>query len=174
MAFLPRAVTKMISSMPLAMHSSTFSCTVGLSPMGNITFGLALVAGRNRVPSPATGMTALRTRFLVVTAPDCKAPPAGRQPPFGDESNRSAWPGGRRHGADQRRVRKPGEQRLQLIALAIGEGLAGLIDRERGPGPQHPVDHRPPVVIAGLCGLGLWLVGGSVLFCVFLVCVCGV
>jgi hypothetical protein len=29
--------------------------------MGSISFGLALVAGRKRVPSPATGNTALRT-----------------------------------------------------------------------------------------------------------------
>jgi hypothetical protein len=30
--------------------------------MGNISFGCALVAGKNRVPSPATGKTA----FLIV------------------------------------------------------------------------------------------------------------
>jgi hypothetical protein len=35
----------------------------GLSTTGSISFGIAFVAGRNRVPSPATGSTALRTRF---------------------------------------------------------------------------------------------------------------
>src|ERR1700693_819419 len=35
--------------------------------MGSISFGLALVAGRKRVPSPATGNTALRT--LSMSAP---------------------------------------------------------------------------------------------------------
>jgi hypothetical protein len=34
-----------------------------LSTTGSISFGIAFVAGRNRVPNPATGSTALRTRF---------------------------------------------------------------------------------------------------------------
>src|SRR5258707_15793293 len=36
----------------------------GLSTTGNISLGCALVAGRNRVPSPAAGRTALRTRCI--------------------------------------------------------------------------------------------------------------
>src|SRR5271169_6777399 len=36
----------------------------GLSTIGSISFGIALVAGRKRVPSPATGKTALRTSFM--------------------------------------------------------------------------------------------------------------
>jgi hypothetical protein len=31
---------------------------VGVSMMGNISFGCALVAGKNLVPSPAAGITA--------------------------------------------------------------------------------------------------------------------
>jgi hypothetical protein len=31
---------------------------VGLSTMGSISFGCAFVAGKNRVPKPAAGMTA--------------------------------------------------------------------------------------------------------------------
>src|ERR1700687_2195254 len=34
---------------------------MGLSTMGSISFGCALVAGRKRVPSPAAGKTAFRT-----------------------------------------------------------------------------------------------------------------
>src|SRR5215467_2268520 len=34
---------------------------IGLSTMGSISFGCALVAGRKRVPNPAAGNTALRT-----------------------------------------------------------------------------------------------------------------
>jgi ferredoxin len=34
---------------------------MGLSTMGNISLGCALVAGRKRVPSPAAGKTAFRT-----------------------------------------------------------------------------------------------------------------
>src|ERR1700745_629507 len=36
----------------------------GLSTSGSISLGCALVAGRNRVPRPAAGRTALRTRRL--------------------------------------------------------------------------------------------------------------
>src|SRR3974390_1478237 len=36
----------------------------GRSTTGNISFGMALVAGRKRVPSPATGKTALRMTVM--------------------------------------------------------------------------------------------------------------
>src|SRR5215813_5671120 len=35
-------------------------CTIGFLPTGSISFGCDFVAGSNRVPKPATGMTALR------------------------------------------------------------------------------------------------------------------
>src|ERR1700694_1810628 len=37
----------------------------GLSTIGSISFGTALEAGRKRVPRPAAGITALRTRVTV-------------------------------------------------------------------------------------------------------------
>src|ERR1700692_3322091 len=37
---------------------------MGLSTTGNISFGMTLVAGKNRVPRPAAGNTALRTVFM--------------------------------------------------------------------------------------------------------------
>ena len=40
----------------------------GLSTIGNISFGLAFVAGKKRVPRPATGNTAVRISFVWVTA----------------------------------------------------------------------------------------------------------
>src|SRR6202012_3038325 len=63
--------------MPASRASSTAYCTTGLSTTGSISFGTALVAGRKRVPMPATGRTALRTgrglaiamRRLVVELP---------------------------------------------------------------------------------------------------------
>src|SRR5699024_7260787 len=54
---------KIISSAPAAIASCTAYCTSGLSTTGSISLALALVAGRNRVPSPATGNTALRIRI---------------------------------------------------------------------------------------------------------------
>src|SRR4051795_10054401 len=50
-----------MSSMPARTASSTTYWIAGLSTTGSISLGCALVAGRKRVPSPAAGMTALRT-----------------------------------------------------------------------------------------------------------------
>src|SRR5258706_12518273 len=61
MARLLRPVTKIISVIPAAAASSTAYWISGLSTIGNISFGLALVTGRNRLPRPATGNTALVT-----------------------------------------------------------------------------------------------------------------
>src|SRR5947207_15645186 len=58
MARLLRPVTKIISVMPAAAASSTAYWMSGLSTIGSISFGLALVTGRNRLPRPATGNTA--------------------------------------------------------------------------------------------------------------------
>ena len=49
--------------MPARTASSTTYWMPGLSTSGSISFGVAFVAGRNRVPSPAAGITALRTRI---------------------------------------------------------------------------------------------------------------
>ena len=43
---------------PAATASSTTYWIDGLSTTGSISFGWLLVAGRNRVPSPAAGITA--------------------------------------------------------------------------------------------------------------------
>src|SRR6476620_839637 len=43
---------------------------MGLSTSGSISFGCAFVAGRNRVPKPAAGKTALRT--IVFTSLLCR------------------------------------------------------------------------------------------------------
>ena len=48
-----------MSSTPAATASSTTYWMAGLSTTGSISFGIAFVAGRKRVPRPAAGMTAL-------------------------------------------------------------------------------------------------------------------
>src|ERR671934_1930231 len=63
MARLAAAVTSTTCSMPEATAPSTMYWITGLSTMGSISFGIAFEAGRKRVPSPAAGMTALRTRL---------------------------------------------------------------------------------------------------------------
>src|SRR2546422_4629910 len=47
-----------MSVMPARAASSTTYWIVGLSMIGSISFGCALVAGRKRVPNPAAGITA--------------------------------------------------------------------------------------------------------------------
>src|SRR5271156_6557727 len=64
MACLPRPVMMMIWSQPDARASSTPYWMMGLSTKGSISLGWALVAGKKRVPSPAAGKTALRTRMV--------------------------------------------------------------------------------------------------------------
>src|SRR6266566_2033923 len=49
---------------PAARASSTAYWISGLSTTGSISLGLALVAGRKRVPRPATGKTAVRIADL--------------------------------------------------------------------------------------------------------------
>src|SRR5215472_1803481 len=49
---------------PAASASSTAYWISGLSTTGSISLGLALVAGRKRVPRPATGNTAVRIAGL--------------------------------------------------------------------------------------------------------------
>src|SRR5665811_1763118 len=49
------------SRSPARVASSTTYWMAGLSTTGSISFGVALVAGRKRVPRPAAGITALVT-----------------------------------------------------------------------------------------------------------------
>src|SRR5437899_1781484 len=57
----PRPVTIRMSRRPASTACSTTYWMAGLSTKGSISFGCALVAGRNRVPRPAAGMTAFLT-----------------------------------------------------------------------------------------------------------------
>src|SRR4029453_18523446 len=61
---LLRPVTKTKCSIPAALASSTTCWMTGRSTTVSISLGTALVAGRKRVPSPATGNTAFRIRFF--------------------------------------------------------------------------------------------------------------
>src|SRR5512139_644638 len=64
MARLDAPVTKTRRVAPAARASSTAYWISGLSTTGSISLGLALVAGRKRVPRPATGNTAVRMCFM--------------------------------------------------------------------------------------------------------------
>ena len=56
----------MNSLMPAARASSMAYWISGRSTSGRISFGTDLVAGRNRVPNPATGKTAFVTLFTLI------------------------------------------------------------------------------------------------------------
>ena len=56
----------MNSRMPAARASSMAYWISGRSTSGRISFGTDLVAGRNRVPNPATGRTALVTLIVML------------------------------------------------------------------------------------------------------------
>ena len=51
--------------MPERTASSTRYWMAGLSTMGSMPLGMALVAGSTRVPRPAAGITAFVTFFMV-------------------------------------------------------------------------------------------------------------
>src|ERR1700722_11183739 len=65
--------------MPECMASSTPYWIRGLSTSASISLGCALVAGRNRVPSPAAGNTAFRTfdSIVLILATFRLGPPRG-------------------------------------------------------------------------------------------------
>src|SRR2546425_3685159 len=63
MVRLPRPVMIRMSCSPALTACSTTNWMAGLSTMGSISFGCDFVAGRNRVPSPAAGITAFLTRI---------------------------------------------------------------------------------------------------------------
>ena len=78
-ALLPRPVTKMICSIPASSASSTAYWMSGRSTIVSISFGIALVAGRKRVPRPATGKTALLTFFIRLSGTRAAASAGGRK-----------------------------------------------------------------------------------------------
>src|SRR5690606_19774593 len=87
-------------SAPAVSASSTAYWMSGLSTIGNISLGEALVAGRNQVPRPATGNTAQRILVLNCGAPrsihsvdDTGIPAARRQlkkRPVGSQAARAS------------------------------------------------------------------------------------
>src|SRR5690625_5514598 len=80
----------------------------GLSTTGIISLGVALVAGRNRVPRPAAGITALVTGTLgSLMASPYKLNASNRDDPAGPTQHYSStgtWPYGRGHADQSDRV----------------------------------------------------------------------
>src|SRR6478672_13979758 len=99
----------MISEIPEATASSTTYWIIGLSTSGSISFGCAFVAGRNRVPSPAAGKTALRAFMASLYVRHPRGPVPAQEDEGGDVRERARH---RPHGcgADQKRQRHVAEK----------------------------------------------------------------
>src|SRR2546430_5609094 len=143
----------MIWSRPEATDSSTTYWMVGLSTSGSVSLGWALVAGRNRVPRPAAGKTALRTLIegllsggaegRPVLAVECRLDPPsqlgfGGQAPLGrhqhGEAEDDVTSAESNDTWDLRRVqRSPGLARPRLADLAeqLDGPVQGHVARDR-------------------------------------------
>src|SRR6478735_9015704 len=117
MARLEAPVTNTSRRAPASSASSTAYWISGLSTMGSISLGLALVAGRKRVPRPATGKTATSMggcdRLAGISAPAIQGAeniPRPQRRPAGPRSGRSR---------SLRDFTPPG---------AVGHGLRGRFD----------------------------------------------
>src|SRR5437588_9933671 len=113
-----------MSFSPARTASSTTYWIAGLSTTGSISFGWALVAGRNLVPSPAAGMTA----FLTFTRDSL--PPGGSEV-YPRDSSRRRLPAWYRYAHDDAGTYggEPG------VARADARGARGHPARR----PGHPV-----------------------------------
>src|SRR3569623_2121249 len=126
MARLLLLVTKINSEMPEAMASSAAYWISGLSTMGSISLGLALVTGKKRVPIPATGNTALRN-FWVMRCTCLRESHSRALPRLAPCVHRVRWSAAR--------------------APIPAAGAAARPDRKcRWPAPWHPpVDSAAPI-----------------------------
>jgi hypothetical protein len=70
MALFVLHVIIIISSHQAEIASSTRYCITGLSMIGNISFGRALLAGRNLVPNQAAGITHFLIFFISISSVD--------------------------------------------------------------------------------------------------------
>src|SRR5574340_262755 len=126
--------------MPADTASSTAYWISGLSTTGIISLGLALVAGRKREPSPATGNTAFFTcTFMVLFRSVCAQQSAQL---VLDDRGHAEFPGLVQLGAGflacHYVVRLAQHRPANLAALRLDE-IPRLVARERG---QHAGEHE--------------------------------
>src|SRR3954465_13750074 len=111
-------------SIPEATASSTAYWITGLSTRGSISFGCALVAGRNRVPHPAAGNTAFRTRI---------------EPHVGERAWSGSGPGRRIAPGPCRTRSRSGGERADEFLDERGEDLGPVDVREVAGARNEPV-----------------------------------
>src|SRR5919107_3170784 len=129
-------VTMITCSIPAATASSTAYWMTGLSTSGSISFGWAFVAGRKRVPHPAAGKTAFRTRMKPRSMGGCPVrrgyhrvrfgPVAGPRP--GARSDRGQGPLRRVSACD--RPREAADRGTELLRLVEVRQVGRPADQE--------------------------------------------
>src|SRR6186713_2282476 len=132
MARLEAPVTNTSRRAPASRASSTAYWISGLSTMGSISLGLALVAGRKRVPRPATGKTATSMRLSDCLA-TIRAPLLGA----GNIPRQVVVSAGPRAG---RRERLRAFTSPTAVGHALRRGLGGFCHRRRGRGGFVPTE----------------------------------
>src|SRR5688500_14103096 len=123
-------------SIPAATASSTAYWMTGLSTRGSISLGWALVAGRKRVPQPAAGKTALRTRIRPQVEFGVGAPSIRPSPSTAARTASAGRLGGGQpvlHGV-QRRLRPAGQTQLPEDVAHVGAGRPFRDDEAVGDG----------------------------------------
>src|SRR3954452_8457506 len=123
MACLPRPVMMRMSVSPAATASSTTYWIDGLSTTGSISLGVLLVAGRNRVPIPAAGMTAFVTFSGFCALVTTRRYPALRPVPAAEVVLLTA-----REPAEVRRVAHEHDQRERPDDRDVTPGVTGERD----------------------------------------------
>src|SRR5919106_3528386 len=150
MACLPRPVTIRMSWMPARTASSITYWIEGLSTSGSISLGCALVAGRKRVPSPAAGITALRT-FTMAVPPKVAVQTPILLDPGGPPLDLAGA------GVQGQQARPGGDDPVAALELGLVEGLVGgpqqLLGRggvlgEAGQADGDGQPHPPTVAVA--------------------------
>src|SRR5688500_2245028 len=113
---------------------------VGLSTSGSISFGCALVAGRNLVPQPAAGKTALRTRIHPPSTgwPVCRGPSLESPAEYTAGSRRAAVPGPTVAAAE-----RPLNGLLGLGRAGLGEDHGPAGARRDGRDDRPREDQQP-------------------------------
>src|ERR1700736_5956843 len=128
MARFEAPVTNTSRVAPAESASSTAYWIRGLSTTGSISFGLALVAGRKRVPRPATGNTAVRMADLKLVLIGILLAAASRGPYGGLIGALGPLENGRPHavpGAAFRAAPVPADAvEPAIIALVAAAGVA--------------------------------------------------
>ena len=139
-ARLLRPVMMRMSSSPAFTASSTTYWIAGLSTTGSISLGELFVAGRKRVPRPAAGITALRTRVIRPPQAVRRTPRSFSSPPEQPADVRRVAEHDQ-HGECRRRLRLP-IGRSRSAKTAIGKRI---VIEERGERRlvQYPGDEEP-------------------------------